>query len=430
VDRPSRAARVATVQDARPDPAAAGASRPLWIAVLVVAVAYIGVALPYPILAPLFLGDTGTALLHGQWFRLSPHVALGLTLAIYPIGMFFGSQLLGSWSDRFGRRPVLIGSLVGAGAGYLVSALALTQDDLTLLIAGRLVTGLCEGNVPIARAIAADLSTHVPKNVSFGYLGAAVYAGYLIGPLLGGFLVLWSDVAPFHVAALLNLTVAGVAALLLRETRRTEAGSDTAAANAETTSNLQLLRDPVMARLFLANWLVALAVAAFYQFYPVLMFERWHSDSRMIAYATAAVTVALMVSSLVLVKWSARRTSLRVIVTVSGLLLAVLLALFSLPTELAWIWLTFPLIGLAIPMTTTPLTIYTSNQASALHQGRLMGLLGSAGALGSSVIILAGSYFSQFDVRAPMVCGGLMAAFSIAVFARTAWQRRTATASI
>lgn len=393
-----------------------------------VAVAYIGVALPYPILAPLFLGESADSLLLGSWVQLSPHMALGLALAVYPVGMFFGSQLLGGWSDSMGRKPVLIASLFGAGGGYLVSALALSINNLELLIIGRLFTGLCEGNVPIARAIAADLSDHVPKSISFGYLGAAVYAGYLIGPLLGGFLVLWSMEAPFHAAALLNIIMAIVAWVLLQETRPRRSAAETAVgaqpATTQAVTNWDILREPVMARLFLANLLVAFAVAAYYQFYPVLIVVRWQGDSQMIAYATVVVTVALMYSSLVLVKWSGRQNSSRVNITVSGLLLALLLVIVPLPSEQWSLWITFPLIGMAIPMTTTHLTIYTSNQASALHQGRLMGMLGSAGALGSSVIILAGSYILQFDVRAPMVCGALMAAIGVAVYAHTAWTRR------
>lgn len=400
----------------------------LWIAILVVAVAYVGVALPYPILAPLFLSETGAPALQSPWLPLSPHAALGVTLAVYPIGMFFGSQLLGAWSDRFGRKPVLVISLMGACAGYVVSALALVSHSLLLLIVGRLITGLCEGNVPIARAIAVDVSTHVPKSTSFGYLGAAVYAGYLIGPLLGGFLVLWNYVAPFCIAAALNIGMAAIALLFLKETRPTIAtdGASQSAQAVDAVSNAQLLRDPLMARLFLANLLVALAVAAYYQFYPVLMVDRWDSDSRMIAFATAAVTLALMFSSLVLVKWSGQRVNSRINIVVSGLVLALLLAIIPMPAGLWSIWITFPLIGIAIPMTTTHLTIYTSNQASSLHQGRLMGMLGSAGALGSSVIILSGSYLSQFDARAPMFCGAAMAAIGVAVYARAAWNKTVA----
>lgn len=415
---------------ARADRLFSAGSGSLWVAILVVAVAYIGVALPYPILAPLFLSDTGAPPLRSEWLPLSPHAALGFTLAVYPIGMFFGSQLLGGWSDRYGRKPILIASLIGACGGYIVSALALTSNSLLLLIVGRLITGLCEGNVPIARAIAADLSEHIPKNVSFGYLGAAVYAGYLVGPLLGGFLVLWSYVAPFYVAAALNIGMAVLAMLLLKETRTATAASKPAANPAEVVTNAQLLREPLLARLFLANLLLALAVSAYYQFYPVLMVDRWHSDSRMIAFATAAVTVALMFSSLVLVKWSGRRIDLRVNIVVSGLVLALVLVAIPIPTALWSIWITFPLIGIAIPMTTTHLTVYTSNQVSSLHQGRLMGMLGSAGALGSSVIILSGSYLSQFDAGAPMMCGAAMAAIGIAVYARAAWNKRLVSMSL
>ena len=79
-------------------------------------------------------------------------------------------------------------SICGASLGFLFSSLTLYINNLNLFILSRLITGLFEGQIAIARAIATDLSPHINKSKSFSSINAAATIGYLIGPIIGGLL--------------------------------------------------------------------------------------------------------------------------------------------------------------------------------------------------------------------------------------------------
>src|SRR5262245_18583076 len=114
-----------------------------------------GVALPYPVLAPYFLGGQGNPALTA-FMGLHPKLLLGVLLAVYPLGILIGSCFLGALSDHFGRKRVLVVSLALGVVGYGLTAAAVALASFPLLALARLLTGLCEGNDAVARAIALD----------------------------------------------------------------------------------------------------------------------------------------------------------------------------------------------------------------------------------------------------------------------------------
>jgi len=170
----------------------------LWIALVVTLLAYIGLSLPYPVLTPLFIDAAPTAL--NTWGGFSGEVLFTAIIAIYPLGIFIGSSFIGAISDRYGRRKVLIQTLLICFVGYLVSAYALYSNDFLLLIVSRFLTGVTEGNVAIARAIALDIgedqteSSGISKTRAVSLVNAAIFVGWLLGPLIGGAL---ADIQPY-----------------------------------------------------------------------------------------------------------------------------------------------------------------------------------------------------------------------------------------
>ena len=384
--------------------------RVLWIMVVVVTMSYVGVSLPYPILAPIFLsGPLGASL--AASISMSPEMALGLVLAAYPAGMFFGNQLLGGMADKFGRKPALLTSLVGAAGGYALSAAGLAFENIWLLLVSRLLTGVFEGNVPIARALAADLSPRIPKTISFGYIGGAVYAGYLIGPLAGGALTSVTVGAPFEVATALALGLAIAVAFLLPSTR---AESSAGVRTSSSFSPLLLMKSRKTANLVAVNFLAAISVSAFYQFYPIVLVKDRGYDGMDIALITANLTVALLLSSVFLIKPASDRLGLTSATSIAGACFSVALCASLWPDSGVLIWILYFAIGTFIPLFTTNLSVYTSNQLPADVQGRLMGLLGSAGSLGATAVILIGSYAAQFSAGIPIIFGAALAAMSVA----------------
>lgn len=126
----------------------------------------------------------------------------GLLVALYSLMQFVCAPLLGSLSDRFGRRPVILLSLLGSGLDYFFLAFAPT---LAWFFVGRIIAGLTGANFAAATAYVADISPPERRAANFGMIGAAFGLGFILGPALGGVL---GDVGlrvPFMVAGALTL---------------------------------------------------------------------------------------------------------------------------------------------------------------------------------------------------------------------------------
>lgn len=126
----------------------------------------------------------------------------GWLMFIYAIMQFVFSPVLGGLSDRFGRRPVLLVSLLGLGLDYFLLAVA---PSIAWLIVGRLIAGICGASFTTAGAYIADISAPEKRAQNFGVIGAAFGIGFILGPLMGGLFSNLGLRAPFVAAGILSL---------------------------------------------------------------------------------------------------------------------------------------------------------------------------------------------------------------------------------
>ena len=152
----------------------------------------LGIGLAVPVL-PLLVGDfVSSKDLQAQWF--------GILSAVFGLMQFICMPLLGSISDKIGRRPVLIFSSAGMGLNFLVTAWAPTLGWLFL---GRFIGGACSASMSTASAYASDISNHENRAKTFGMIGAAFGVGFICGPMIGGLLGGINYHLPFYVGAVL-----------------------------------------------------------------------------------------------------------------------------------------------------------------------------------------------------------------------------------
>lgn len=130
----------------------------------------------------------------------APYVAW-LQSTYYAMSFLF-APLLGVLSDRFGRRPVILISMLGSGIDYFAMALA---PSVGFLFVTRVINGLSGGSITAATAYIADVTPPERRAASFGVIGAAFGIGFVIGPVLGGILGSWHLRLPFYVAGVLTL---------------------------------------------------------------------------------------------------------------------------------------------------------------------------------------------------------------------------------
>ncbi|HEU4510925.1 MAG TPA: MFS transporter [Pyrinomonadaceae bacterium] len=135
----------------------------------------------------------------GTVFNATPRM-VGLLFASYSIMQLIFSPILGRLSDRYGRRPVLLFSIIGTGIGFLVLGFATT---LFMLFVGRILDGITGGNISTAQAYIADITTPENRAKGMGLIGAAFGLGFIFGPAIGGILSQWGIHVPFLFAAAL-----------------------------------------------------------------------------------------------------------------------------------------------------------------------------------------------------------------------------------
>ncbi|MRX49138.1 Tet(A)/Tet(B)/Tet(C) family tetracycline efflux MFS transporter [Paracoccus sp. S-4012] len=186
--------------------------RPLLIILATVTLDAIGIGLIMPIL-PSLLREVA----HAGDITL----AYGGLIALYAAMQFLCAPVLGVLSDRYGRRPVLIGSLAGAAIDYLFMAFA---PELWMLFLGRAIAGATAANMAVATAYITDITPEEERARRFGYFHAMFGIGFIIGPALGGVLGDAWVRAPFLLAAALNGLNALVAVLVLPESRPSDRG--------------------------------------------------------------------------------------------------------------------------------------------------------------------------------------------------------------
>jgi DHA1 family tetracycline resistance protein-like MFS transporter len=184
--------------------------RPLSIIFLTIFVNLVGFGIIIPLLP-----------FYAQTFGASPLV-IGLLFASFSLSQLVASPILGDLSDRWGRRPVLIFSLLGTVVSFVMLALA---TSLSMLFAARIVDGLSGGNITTARAYIADITTEENRAKAFGLLGAAFGLGFIVGPGLGAALSHISYTAPIWAAAVITVVATALAFFWLPETvHRAHAG--------------------------------------------------------------------------------------------------------------------------------------------------------------------------------------------------------------
>lgn len=398
----------------------------LLIILLIVFVGFVGTSIAYPLFPPLFLHPEQQGIIPASWSESTRSILLGIALAAYPLGQFIGSPLIGGCSDSYGRKHLLIVSLSGSALGYLLSALALQYNWLWILIASRFFTGLMEGNFAIVRAMAADLSS-IDKFTSIGRINAVAGIGYVMGPILGGFLsdaqlVPWfSFTLPFFLAVLLSILSMILAAAKLSEKKieRLHPVIPIWDRFKLITRFKKLFKSSERLKyLLIISTIFTFSVDIFYEFGPVYLTGLWSMTPSGIAVYNAALSITLAIGAGVLPHYLSLYFSVERVVAVMMLITAVLFGcMVILPTPLlALFW--FGLVGLSIATINTNITILVSNEAHDLIQGEALGAQIGLRMLGDAVICLAGGFVIALSVMIPLAASCLIAFIAMIMYVR------------
>ncbi|MCS6800858.1 MAG: MFS transporter [Chloroflexota bacterium] len=369
-----------------------------------------------------FLSIAGTALiapllpLYAVAFGVDG-VAVGVLLAVYPLMQLLCAPLWGRWSDRWGRRPILIISLAGATVSFALVGLA---DSFPLLVIARLIGGVFAANLAAAQAYAADVTAPEQRTRALGLLGAAFGLGFVVGPAIGGLLGQLNLSAPAYAAAALSLLNVGAALFFLPESRRTAP-----AARARPSLRLALRRRAVAAPIAIAA-LTMLGTSISHPLLPLYAKETvgFGPAETGLLFATMGAISAL--SQLLIVSRLSRRFREHVLVWLGVALLVVgALAMPPLTLGLAGlgIVLAMAVITIAEAIAAPATTALLSRAASPTEQGAILGVAQAAGA-GARVVgpLLGAQVLAAFGPSALFIaCAAVFgAALAVALPTRAA----------
>ena len=211
----------------------------------------------------------------------------GFLIALYSLMSFLFASFIGSLSDRFGRRPVLLLSLLGLAVDYVIIALA---PSLSWLILGRVIAGIFGASMVTATAYIADITQPQDRAKNFGMLGAAFGLGFILGPLLGGFLGGIDLRLPFWVAAGLSALNMLYGVFVLPESLPAQNRRPFSWKHANPVGALTALRHfPTVLPLTTAYGLTRLSLNGLIAIWVLYTAQRYGWDVRQVGYSLAAV---------------------------------------------------------------------------------------------------------------------------------------------
>jgi predicted MFS family arabinose efflux permease len=371
-----------------------------------------GASLPYPILPPLFAGVEHAGAADGltNFLGLPSKLLFAIALMVNPVGLLIGTSVLGSLSDRYGRRPLLLVTTVGAALGHVATAWALAARSYPLFLLARFATGLLEGQSAIVRAMLAERLQGPIRNHALSWLNGSLHLGWLVGPLLAGFTVGWGLTLPFHIAAgALLLGAVLVMIALERQPRADGAHWGKLWSVAREKHAFNLLRHEGLRSLFGVQLAYTCGVTAFYEFYPLWLVEVGHYDTRAISLVNVAMCGLMTFTAL----FAGRQSKTEPMRRAAFLAATVALAIASLGTGKLWVGLAgIMLFGLPHAFYNALIQVWAADRYGGHGQGAVMGLLSTTFCLANILMAAAGAVLTLVDTRLVLVAGALMTAWA------------------
>lgn len=344
-----------------------------------------------------------------QHFGADPF-AIGLLTSLYALAQFIFTPILGSLSDRYGRKPIIIVSLIIEALSFVLTALA---GSLPMLMLARFVGGLGASNIGSAQAFVADVTPREKRAQGMGMIGAAIGLGFVIGPALGGLLAAKNQGLPFWIAAAVAVVNALLVLAFLPESRalrptqpshKPQRGLGVLFSGWGTAT-----RYPAVLILILVNLIYTIAFTSMENVFPLFTqhYFQWGATQNAYIFTYIGVIVVIMQGGLVnrLVKrWQERGVMLGGLV-----LMAVGLIALAFSTQLSWLLITLGILSIgdgAISPTVSALLSFASPGES---QGELLGL--SQGFAGLARIIgplIAGAIYKISSAGMPFIVGGIL----------------------
>lgn len=341
---------------------------PIGVIFLTIFISMIGFGIVIPVL-PVYAKNAP--------FQLNP-TQLGWLVGIFSLVQLFSAPLIGKLSDRIGRKPVLLVSIIGTAVGYFVTGAA---SAAWMLFLGRIIDGASGGNIATAQACIADTTTPQERSKAMGLIGAAFGLGFILGPAIGGILSQWGHALPFYFAGALSLLNAVYVVARLPETL-TEERRLHPAAKAPLREVFTGGRGMFIGLLLAATLTCTTGFAAIHVLFALFCGDHFGWTTRETSYCFAYVGVLAVLVQGGLLRQLLKRDIEKELAVIGAALLAVSLWLMPRVASVGSFLLVCALMSLGNGLVTPVLSGMASRHVHGRAQGRVLGLMSAAGSAG------------------------------------------------
>ncbi|MDZ4758966.1 MAG: MFS transporter [Bacteroidota bacterium] len=360
------------------------------------------------------------------------YIILGFLLSSFPIAQFFGAPILGALSDRFGRKPILIISLIGTLLGYIVFAIGIAEQDIYILFASRMLDGFTGGNIAIIMSSISDVSDVKTKTKNFGLVGMAFGLGFILGPYIGGkfskpeFANWFNDLTGLHVsnlsmpfwfAALLCTLNILFVIYMFRETligrRHTPISLTTGFKNIYKAFKMPNLRT-----LMIVSFLFILGFNFYTQFFSPYVMKKFNWDIENVGDFFAFIGLCSALGQGFIVRRFSGKVAPQKILNISLLVMAagIFCQILPEPGNDYQLFLAVPFIALSQGFSTPNMNTLISMQADAKTQGEIFGINQSIQSLGMAIPGIIAGYLSTYSGMLPIITATVVILLGWAVF--------------
>lgn len=371
-----------------------------------------GIILPVvpKLIKELIHSDVNEAAQYGGW--------LGF---VYAFIQFIFSPFVGNLSDQYGRRPIILISLLGFAADYIFLAFA---PSIVWLFLGRIIAGLTGASISTASAYIADISTDEDRAKNFGMIGAALGLGFIIGPVMGGLLGYYGARVPFYAAAFLCLLNFLYGYFILPESLDKSKRRSFEWKRANPVGSLKFLRKhPEISNMVIALILIYIGIHAVQSNWHFFTMYRFGWSERMVGMSLGVLGLLLGIVQGVLIRWIIPRLGEKKSIYYGLTFYSLGLLLFAFAWE-GWMMFVFlipySLGGICGPALQSFITKNIPSNEQGELQGALTSLVSATSIIGPPLMTNLFYYFSQEEVPfrfpgAPFLLASVLMAASVII---------------
>ncbi len=347
-------------------------------------------------------------------------LTIGLLGTSFSLAQFIFSPIWGRWSDRIGRKPIILVGLMGSCLSYLTLALA---PSLPIIFFARIIGGIAGANIPTAQAYIADVTTQENRAKGMGMVGAAFGLGFIFGPAIGGVLSHFSPTTPMWFASALCLANFIAAWALLPESR---SASEKTKALGRMEAFRHALRKPVLVVLLSVYFLVTMAFSWFEATFALFSEATFGYTAATIGFVFTFIGIVLSIVQGVLVGKVVKRIGERRLIPMAIFAIAAGIGLLPFAFNVVTLLGALGVLAIGMGFNSPACSSMVSRLSSADDQGGILGLASSVASLGRVVGPATGGFlYDLYGSRTPYLTAAMLMAIT-AIVAMTGFRSREA----